>query len=223
VKGGLNWVEVFRGCATQDGWFVVDSVTYEGMGLTAIDLRFEQHCDGNAAALYGEIHWDVYDTTIPPGPTVPPPAGLWEPAPGTTPASGNYVYLESQTGDYIGQGETYLYTDSDAQFRLTEDNGLLDLTVSGSEVWDGEFTGPDRLSNFDVGYYGNLERYWHHNPSWGGMYWRGDRRGCDRLSGWFVVDSVTYDGPHLTAIDLRFEQHCEEDIPALFGEIHWSQ
>ena len=25
--------------------------------LTAIDLRFEQHCEGNSPALHGKIHW----------------------------------------------------------------------------------------------------------------------------------------------------------------------
>jgi len=46
-------------------------------------------------------------------------------------------------------------------------------------------------------------------------------RGCNTLTGWFVVDSVTYNEIALTAIDLRFEQHCEGDLPALHGEIHW--
>ena len=41
----------------QHGWFVVDAVTYVGDTLTAIDLRFEQHCEGHAPALRGEIHW----------------------------------------------------------------------------------------------------------------------------------------------------------------------
>jgi hypothetical protein len=32
-------------------------VTYDGSTVTAIDLRFEQHCAGSTAALRGEIHW----------------------------------------------------------------------------------------------------------------------------------------------------------------------
>jgi hypothetical protein len=56
-----------------------------------------------------------------------------------------------------------------------------------------------------------------------GMSWSGEGRVCDTLTGWFVVDSVTYVGETLTAIDLRFEQHCEGTAPALYGKIHWSQ
>jgi hypothetical protein len=223
VKGGLNWIEFFRGCAAQSGWFVVDSVAYEDAVLTAIDLRFEQHCNDDPAALYGEIHWDIYDTTIPPGPTNPPPSGLWEPAPGTTPENGNFIYLESQAGDYIGQGETYLYTGADAQIDVSDVAGWLDFAVFGSEVWHGEFSGPDRLDQLEVGFYGNLRRYWDHDPLWGGMYWNINGRGCSEIGGWFVVDSVTYDGLGLADVELRFEQHCGDAVPALFGEIRWSR
>jgi len=36
---------------------VVDGVTYSGATLTSLDLRFEQHCEGLAPALHGQIHW----------------------------------------------------------------------------------------------------------------------------------------------------------------------
>lgn len=37
----------------------------------------------------------------------------------------------------------------------------------------------------------------------------GQGRGCNTLTGGFVVDGETYSNGALTAIDLRFEQHCE--------------
>ena len=43
------------------------------------------------------------------GPTRPP-KNLWQPPAGATPASGNYVYLQSDAGDYIGAGATITYT-----------------------------------------------------------------------------------------------------------------
>jgi hypothetical protein len=36
-----------------------------------------------------------------------------------------------------------------------------------------------------------------------------------------VVDHVAYSGPNITALDLRFEQHCEGGNPALRGAIRW--
>ena len=223
INGGLSWMGEDRGCGTITGWFVVDSVTYDGDALIEIDLRFEQHCEGGAPALHGKIHWDVNDPTVAAGPVVPPPAGLWEPAAGATPQSGNYVYLESEPGDRVGIGGTYLYTPGDSQ--ITTDSGGVSLYVfvDGDDTWRGRFEGMNSLSRFEVGYYGNLEQVPFHNPVRGGMDWRGEGRACGDVTGWFVVDSVTYVGETLTAIDLRFGQQCEGSTSALHGEIHWSQ
>ena len=221
VKGGLDWAGEHRGCNTLTGWFVIDDVTYNGTTLMAIDLRFEQRCDGFEAALNGEVRWDANDTTGPPGPVVPPPAGLWEPAHGTTPDTGNYVYLESEPGDYIGAGGTYLYTPGDSVFTVDAEGAGLTVSIDGNEHWDGTFEGMSSLSRLEVGYYGGLQRWPFHNPLRGGLTWTGEHRGCNTLTGWFVVDDVTYDGNDLMAIDLRFEQHCDGREAALNGEIHW--
>lgn len=222
AKGGLDWSGEGRGCNTLTGWFVVDNVTYDGSTLSAIDLRFEQHCEGGSPALHGAVHWDINDTTSPPGPVEPPPAGLWEPAAGLTPSTGNYVYLESQPGDYIGAGGSYLYTTADSLITIDSAGAHLDISISGNETWGGDFQGMNVLSRLEVGYYGELQRYPFHNPVKGGLSWSGEGRGCNTLTGWFVVDNVIYEGVTLTEIDLRFEQHCEGGASALHGEIHWN-
>jgi len=58
TRGGLDWSGQGRGCNTLTGWVAVDRVTYVGNQITGLDLRFEQHCEGAAAALHGAIHWD---------------------------------------------------------------------------------------------------------------------------------------------------------------------
>ena len=78
------------------------------------------------------------------------------------------------------------------------------------------------LSQLQPGYYGSLQRYPFHNPARGGLSWSGQGRGCNMLSGWFVVDAVSYVGGTLKAIDLRFEQACEGFMPPLRGQIHWT-
>ncbi len=221
VLGGLSWGGEGRGCNTLTGWFAIDSITYAGGALASIDLRFEQHCEGVAPALRGKIHWEAGDTTQPPGPQNPPPPGLWAPAPGTTPASGNYVYLVSDAGDYIGQGLTHTYTGLNAVLNATSSDRLLSVSVRGDENWSGEFLGMNALEQLGPGYYGNLQRYPFNNPVTGGLSWSGESRGCNTLTGWFVIDSITYAGGALASIDLRFEQHCEGWTPALRGEIHW--
>jgi hypothetical protein len=79
------------------------------------------------------------------------------------------------------------------------------------------------LTQLEPGYYSNLQRYPFNNPTRGGLSWYGDGRGCNTLTGWFVVDNVNYSGGTITALDLRFEQHCEGAGPALHGQVHWTQ
>ena len=90
-----------------------------------------------------------------------------------------------------------------------------------SAQWFGDFKAMDNLAQLQPGYYGNLLRYPFHNPARGGLSWSGQGRGCNTLTGWFVVDSVAYSSGVLSAIDLRFEQHCEGGTAALHGQIRW--
>lgn len=221
TRGGLSWSGEGRACNTLTGWFVVDRIVWSGSTLAAIELRFEQHCEGAGPALRGKVRWDANDPTAPPGPVAPPPAGLWQPAAGTSPATGNYVHLDSQLGDFVGAGGRYSYTSATALIRVTTSGSRLTVTVDGDESWGGEFQPMNSLSRLQAGYYGDLQRYPFQNPVKGGLNWSGEGRGCNRLNGWFVVDDVVYSGPTLTSIDLRFEQRCEGTSAALRGKIRW--
>jgi hypothetical protein len=219
--GGMDWFGEGRGCNALNGWFAIDAVKYASGVLTSIDLRFEQHCEGAAPALHGQIHWDASDPTVSPHPVNPPPAGLWTPL-AFTPPAGNYLHLESDTGDYIGGGATYDYTQANAFLNVSATGGHLTVGVTGDQGWYGDFQAMSTLTRLEPGYYANLRRFPFQNPIRGGLSWSGEGRGCNTLTGWFVVDAVTYSGSTLTSIDLRFEQHCEGGGPALHGQIHWA-
>ncbi|HEY7885940.1 MAG TPA: hypothetical protein VIC08_13435, partial [Cellvibrionaceae bacterium] len=217
-KGGLYWSGEGRGCNTVMGWFVVDHVTYDSGVLTAIDLRFEQHCEDKVPALRGKIHWRADAATSSPGPVNPIPGDLWDADSHLLPASGNYVYLESDTGDYVGEGENYLYTPIDSTLSVSSSGRILDVFINSDKKWGGNFQTMISLDRIQTGFYGDLQDY---NPAKGSLGWGGEGHSCNTRTGWFVVDSVTYDSNMLTAIDLRFAQHCEGGVPALYGKIHW--
>jgi len=221
AQGGLSWSGEGRGCNTLSGWLIVDSVAYEGTAMTAIDLRFEQHCEGGQQALRGRVRWSAQDGGAVPQPPAAP-SGTWEPAASSLPASGNYVYLQSTTGDYIGAGRSYTYTGSNAVLSVSGSNGHVGVRVNGDQTWNGDFAGPQDLPQLVPGYYGDLQRYPFHNPVKGGLSWYGEGRGCNTLSGWFVVDKVTYVAGAMTELELRFEQRCEAGSAALRGKIKWS-
>src|SRR5207248_1680674 len=149
------------------------------------------------------------------------PPGLWQPGAGFTPPAGTYVHLESDTGDYIGGGNTYTYTKADAMISISTTGNKVSLNVHGDESWFADFQAMVSVAQLEPGYYGNLRRYPFHNAARGGMDWSGEGRGCNTLNGWFAVDGVTYSSGTLAVIDLRFEQHCEGGGPALHGQIHW--
>jgi Bacterial Ig-like domain len=160
-------------------------------------------------------------TATTPQPFTPIPPGLWQPPSGATPSAGNYVYLQSDAGDYVGQGQTYTYTPLNAQLTFSAITSGVGVSIQGNTWWSGEFVGPTTLSQVQVGYYSGLIRWPFHNPVLGGVSWSGDGRGCNMLLGWFAVDNVTYTNGVLSGVDLRFEQQCEGGQAALHGALHW--
>jgi hypothetical protein len=218
--GSITWFGEGRG-SSAGGSFTIDNVTYVNDVLTAIDLQFVQNDDSDSATLHGQIHWNSSDTTMAPGPVNPPPKGLWQPPRGATPSSGNYVYLQSDPGDLIGAGKTYIYTK--AQLFVIAAEGFFEVSViSGTDIGSmGDFHTMNNLNKFQPGYYNNVQRYPFNNPTKGGLNWSEQSRGSNTLTGWFNVDKVTYVNSVLTAIDLRFEQHSDGILPALHGQIHW--
>lgn len=222
ARGSLKWSGETTYINSVTGWYAVDDITYVDGKVTAFDLRFEQYSDGSTATLHGKIHWRADDPTMPPGPVTPIPTDLWQPAAGSTPSSGSYVYLQSDPGDYIGQGRTYIYTPDNAQISLTPSTGHLSITINGNEYWWGHLQAMIGIDQLQVGYYGNLEQWPFHNPVRGGLSWWGMGHASNTVTGWFAIDNVSYVNGALSAIDLRFEQHSEGDGPALHGQIHWS-
>ena len=55
----MNFSMESRGCNVLSGWFMVDSVAFQGDKLASIDLRFAQYCEGGLSALRGRIRWGV--------------------------------------------------------------------------------------------------------------------------------------------------------------------
>jgi hypothetical protein len=222
ADGGLSWWGEGRGCNALTGSLAITRATYHNGALLEIDLEFEQHCEGMGPALRGWIHWTRADNTVPPGPLVPPPAGLWVPPSGATPASGNYVYLQSDFGDYVGDGNTYLFTPANAAIAVTFAGSRLSLLIDAGGLWTADFQAMVGVAQLQPGYYGDLRRYPFHNPAKGGLNFTGRGAGCNQLTGWFVVDSIRVVNNALAAIDLRFEQHCEGAVPALRGRVRWT-
>jgi hypothetical protein len=158
------------------------------------------------------------------GPT-PIPSNLWSPPSGATPDTGNFVYLASDAGDFVGEGETIL--DTPPQVGISAQYSTVHLiftvhdTATNMPIVTGIFYAMNAISHFERGYYFVPSGPVLGNGSRSGLEWTTQGHGCDSISGWFTVDQVTYTGDTLTSIDLRFEQHCDGAGPALHGAVHW--
>jgi hypothetical protein len=222
-RGAFSWVADLERCLEDTrSWMAIDSVSYRGEVLSAIELRFEQRCAGGTAPpLRGKIRWSSDDATRPPGPQAVP-AGLWSPPAAALPATGNYVYLESEPGEWIGGGQTSLITPDQMPLNLYASGGKLTVTLGNWPVqgWQGFLQGDYTQSRLERGLYAGLLDINQRNPARGGIGWFSLGRGCT-ASGWFAVDDIRYTRGVLRSVDLRFEQICKPGDKALRGKIHW--
>ncbi len=224
------------------GWFEVENVQYAGETVQSLQLRFEMHCEvqrtgepGTNAPFRGLVQYRADDATQLAGPSAPP-AGLWKPAAGATPATGNYIYLESQAGDPVGQGQTFTYQPGmpgvDVSLYTMFSGRSLNFSVTAPDFgWNGEIEGMASLEQLRPGYYGELRTAQSIQGDFGvapKMRVKSVVNGCPGngfldlpYRGWFVVDDVSYVDGALKSLDLRFEQRCEGFDAPLRGQIHW--
>ena len=222
----MSWGGSTHDCSAFTESFVIDSINYVGDRLDALDLRFEQNCaEATVASVRGQVRWRRDDTTRPPGPVSPPPASLWRPAAGVTPASGSYLYTQSEEGDFLGSGQSSLTTPATKEIQVTPRDLGVDITAGDVLTgWSGHFEPMSSLTRLEPGYYARLKGYpSQFNPARGGISWSGEGHGCNDSLGWFVVDSVSYEGSAMTALQARFEMYCDGSPGPLRGEVRWSR
>ncbi len=139
--------------------------------------------------------------------------------------AGTLLFLNSQPGDDIGQSEARLITPADGTFTASSnfDNGV-NVSFSGNtagDFWFTDFAAPMNATLVPGAYEGAT--LWPYQSAIGpGLSVYGDGRGCNVLSGRFVVLEATYDANgKVQSFAADFEQHCENAVPALFGSVRY--
>ncbi|RZL31760.1 MAG: DUF11 domain-containing protein, partial [Rubrivivax sp.] len=107
--------------------------------------------------------------------------------PATAPQGQSSITLQSDGGDYIGDGRSYSYTRANANLSVSAEGGKLTVVVSGDQNWRADFQQPSGIGQIQPGSYGGLARYPFHVPTAGGLNWSGEGRGCNTLTGSFTV------------------------------------
>ena len=131
--------------------------------------------------------------------------------------------MTSDSGDYIGQGQTWSYSPA-AGDSIAAGGGRSGVSfgIDGhqGDWWYGDFV-PGSGDILTVGATYSGTRYPFNGPG-PGLDVGGNGRGCNALDGSFTVNAATFeDSGDLTSMDLSFVQHCEGAPPALHGRFRW--
>jgi hypothetical protein len=135
------------------------------------------------------------------------------------------IAFDSHPGDYIGGGQKQTFTPGTGTFAVSRnfDNGV-SITFNGgaSSTWTLDFAAPFN-GTLMSGAYENVQRFPFQSPTAPGLSVWGAGRGCNSLTGRFVVLYAVYaPAGDVTSFGVDFEQHCEGLPPALFGQIRFS-
>lgn len=219
VKGGMSWTGAGRGCSTSTGWYVIDAIEYEPSGLVKrLDMRFEQHCEGRAAPLHGAIHYDSTPSAA--GDAAVSAAGSWRAPAAAVPATGNFLYIESDPGDLLARGQTQLQTSANAAFDIVSAGNIVDIAGKGNHLWNIRFQAPSSYSQILPGNYTAVAAWPNNTPTEGVLNASVDSRTCSTKEGWVTVDNASYVDGRLAALELRFEILCNAGFSAPQGRLH---
>jgi hypothetical protein len=142
----------------------------------------------------------------------------------TVPSSGTFLYMNSQPGDWVGQGIERLYTSADSTITGSLPQGGGDFRASAiqgpyTHWWYVNIAAPVGQP-LAIGSYTGAFRAPFRPAGSPGLDVYGDGRGCNTLTGQFDVNEVSYASTgELLGFDATFEQHCEGGSAALFGRI----
>ena len=136
-----------------------------------------------------------------------------------------FLSLDSQPGDYIGQGMSQTFTPADGTFvaqKLANGVEVTFHTADYSSNWT-LFFGPASGLTLARNEYEAAQRFAFHSPTKPGMDVSGDGRGCNTISGRFLVSYVAFTSTGgIQSLAIDFEQHCEGAAPALFGSVRYN-
>lgn len=145
------------------------------------------------------------------------------------------VYMNSEPGDYIGQGQEFTLAHGDDGVFSTYSGsvGVVSINYQTDDYWNFSFIAPayDKATNtvanqpLHVGMYENATRYPFNSPTKPGLSVSGAGRGSNILFGWFNVLEVTYLNGELNSFAVDFMQYSGQlgaVGPALYGSLRFN-
>ncbi|WP_396271313.1 PKD domain-containing protein [Ideonella sp.] len=122
-------------------------------------------------------------------------------------------------GDYITGGVTREYNVVNSTIRFSRNyDGGVSASVSGDTWWNFDTAAPEGQV-YKPGTYANAQRFPFQSATAPGLSLSGAGRGCNTLTGSFVVYQAEFDtAGNPTVADIAFEQYCEGGKAKSYGE-----
>jgi hypothetical protein len=143
------------------------------------------------------------------------------------PSASKFLVIDSEPGDFVGQGMQYSFSQDNATFEAFQSFGTqvrLRVFPRDGGFWVLAFGAPIGQRLVPGTYEGAL-RSNTFSPEQPSLDIGGNGRGCNAAYGRFVVNEASFDGLFgpVLSFDASFEYHCERvDAPALRGEVRYS-
>jgi hypothetical protein len=133
------------------------------------------------------------------------------------------LILDSESGDYIGQGTLRQFLPADGSFTAQRnfDDGV-GVAFDGSEAWNLDFAAPGPVDLQPILYTG-ATRFPFQSAVVPGLSVSGDGRGCNELTGAFQVHEIVYGaGTDVDSFAADFVQFCDGSSRKLIGAIRFN-
>ncbi len=124
--------------------------------------------------------------------------------------------MRSDKNDYIGQGMEYIFHGTASLF--VNNNALRFMCGE----WTAEFAAPN-AKQLVVGHYSDARRYMSVMMSDPGMHILGQGRGCNDLTGCFIVKKAVYENGSPKLLNIQFEQHNLGLPQGLYGTLSYQK
>lgn len=130
----------------------------------------------------------------------------------------------SENGDYIGNGQTKVFTLNDGNFALNSasPHNYIDANFNGSAWWNLDLAAAQN-EPLQVGKYTGATRWPFQSPTSPGLSFTGDGRGCNESFGEFEIFELEFEQDVISKLAVSWTQYCEsEHAPALRGVLRFN-
>lgn len=134
------------------------------------------------------------------------------------------LYMISEEGDWIGQGENRVYYEGyDGHFTINSEPNIIRIGFNdGYENWSIEFKAPEKQI-LEPGIYKDAERYPFQGSFQPGLNFSGNARGSNSLTGEFEILEITYNNEgKIESFAANLIQNSDRSKGCLFSSIRYN-